>query len=173
MRAGTWRRATAGLAILKDALDIRQAASTASSSLPPATTEPTTRSIRPILRTLAACLPERQCAHRPGERPLRCQGVFLQLREEHRPSRRARQRIVSTALYLVDPPRYADYSGTSAAAAFVSSAAALVFALNPPTGTAPAGDPAPDCIGRDDDGLKLACIDGKRLNLRRRSTAPA
>src|SRR5207248_7135974 len=40
-------------------------------------------------------------------------------------------RILSTARYLVNPPRYANYSGTSPAAALVSAGAALVFALNP------------------------------------------
>ena len=81
--------------------------------------------------------------------------------------------IVSTALYLADPPRYADYSGTSAAAAFVSSAAALVFALNPPNWD---GLGAPGWRPRDviehlrasadvKDGLRLACRGGKRLNI--------
>jgi subtilisin family serine protease len=39
--------------------------------------------------------------------------------------------ILATGLYLEPPARYASYSGTSPAAAFASSAAALVFALNP------------------------------------------
>ena len=96
-------------------------------------------------------------------------------------------RILSTARYLVDPPRYADYSGTSAAAAYVSSGAALVFALHPPnwnSAGAAAWTPrdvvqhlkaSADTI----EDLKLACIDGKRLNIGRavygpiRVTAPA
>ena len=88
--------------------------------------------------------------------------------------------IVSTALYLADPPRYADYSGTSAAAAFVSSAAALVFALNPPNWD---GLGAPGWQPRDviehlrasadvKDGLRLACRGGKRLNIARAVYGP-
>jgi subtilisin family serine protease len=96
-------------------------------------------------------------------------------------------RILSTARYLVAPPRYAQYSGTSAAAAYVSSGAALVLGLHPPNwngGGAPAWTPqdavqhlkaSADTI----EDLKLACIDGKRLNIGRavygplRVTAPA
>ena len=40
-------------------------------------------------------------------------------------------RILTTGLYLDSEPRYAEYSGTSAAATYVSTGAALVFALNP------------------------------------------
>ena len=89
-------------------------------------------------------------------------------------------RILSTERYLVDPPRYADYSGTSPAAAYVSAGAALVFALHPPNWDS-AG--APGWVARDVvqhlkasadtiEDLKLACIDGKRLNLRRAVYGP-
>jgi subtilisin family serine protease len=89
-------------------------------------------------------------------------------------------RILSTARYLVAPPRYAQYSGTSAAAAYVSSGAALVLALHPPNwngGGAPAWTPqdavqhlkaSADTI----EDLKLACIDGKRLNIGRAVYGP-
>ena len=40
-------------------------------------------------------------------------------------------RILTTGPYLDGTPRYIEYSGTSAAAAYVSAGAALVFALNP------------------------------------------
>ena len=53
-------------------------------------------------------------------------------------------RILTTARYLVNPPRYVDYSGTSAAAAYVSAGAALVFALNRPGWTARAPGWKPD-----------------------------
>jgi subtilisin family serine protease len=80
----------------------------------------------------------------------------------------------------VDPPRYADYSGTSAAAAYVSAGAALVFALHPPNwdgAGAPAWTPqdvvqqltaSADTI----EDLKIACIGGKRLNLGRAVYGP-
>ena len=89
-------------------------------------------------------------------------------------------RILSTARYLVAPPRYAQYSGTSAAAAYVSSGAALVLGLHPPNwngGGAPAWTPqdavqhlkaSADTI----EDLKLACIDGKRLNIGRAVYGP-
>jgi subtilisin family serine protease len=88
--------------------------------------------------------------------------------------------IVSTALYLANPPRYADYSGTSAATAFVSSAAALVFALNPPNwdGAGAQGWLPADVIQHlrasadTKDGLKLACRDGKRLHIGRAVYGP-
>jgi subtilisin family serine protease len=90
------------------------------------------------------------------------------------------QRILSTERYLVDPPRYGDYSGTSPAAAYVSAGAALVFALNPQNwdgAGAPAWTPA-DVIQHLTasadivEDLKLACIGGKRLNLRRAVYGP-
>ena len=89
--------------------------------------------------------------------------------------------IVSTALYLgTSPPRYADYSGTSAATAFVSSAAALVFALNPPNwdnANAPGWQPK-DVIkhllasAETKNGLMLACRNGKRLHIARAVYGP-
>jgi subtilisin family serine protease len=89
-------------------------------------------------------------------------------------------RILSTARYLVDPPRYGDYSGTSAAAAYVSAGAALVFALHPPNWD---GAGAPAWAAQDVvqhltasadtiEDLKLACIGGKRLNLGRAVYGP-
>jgi subtilisin family serine protease len=95
--------------------------------------------------------------------------------------------ILSTGRYLVDPPRYAEYSGTSPAAAYVSAGAALVFALNPQNwdgAGAPCWTPHDvaqhlKASGNTIQGLRLACIHGKRLNLRRavygplRITAPA
>ena len=89
-------------------------------------------------------------------------------------------RIVTTARYLVDPARYAEYSGTSAAAAYATAGAALVFALNYPNwdGMGAAGwDPA-DVVqhliasANTVNGLKLACIGGKRLNLARAVYGP-
>jgi hypothetical protein len=88
--------------------------------------------------------------------------------------------ILSTALYLAGAPRYADYSGTSAAAAFVSSAAALVFALNPPDWD---GAGAPGWGARavkqhlmasaeTKPGLMLACIGGRRLSIARAVHGP-
>jgi hypothetical protein len=90
------------------------------------------------------------------------------------------QRILSTERYLVAPPRYGDYSGTSPAAAYVSAGAALVFALNPQNWNgagAPAWKPADviqHLIASADvvEDLKLACIGGKRLNLRRAVYGP-
>ena len=62
-----------------------------SSSSPPATMAPTTRSTRSIPRTSAVIrLLAGNVLTVAGERPLRRQGVFLQLRKEHRPYRRAR-----------------------------------------------------------------------------------
>ena len=80
-------------------------------------------------------------------------------------------RILTTARYLVDPARYAEYSGTSAAAAYTSAGAALVFALNP--GWSPRRvirhlKASADIV----ETLKLACIDGKRLNLKRAVYGP-
>jgi Subtilase family len=80
-------------------------------------------------------------------------------------------RILTTARYLVDPPRYAEYSGTSAAAAYASAGAALVFALNPgwtPQQVIQHLTASADTI----QDLKLACIGGKRLNLGRAVYGP-
>jgi subtilisin family serine protease len=81
------------------------------------------------------------------------------------------QHILSTGRYLVDPPRYAEYAGTSPAAAYASAGAALVFALNP--GWTP-HDVVEHLVASADtiEGLKLACIDGKRLNLGRAIYGP-
>ena len=89
-------------------------------------------------------------------------------------------RILTTARYLIDPPRYSEYSGTSAAAAYVSAGAALLFALNRPNWD---GAGAPGWTPQDVtqhltasadtiDVLKIACIGGKRLNLRRAVYGP-
>src|SRR5262249_39654572 len=81
------------------------------------------------------------------------------------------ERILTTARYLVPPARYAEYSGTSAAAAHVSSGAALVFALNPnwtPKQVVQHLKASADSI----DILKNACIYGRRLNLRRAVNGP-
>ena len=89
-------------------------------------------------------------------------------------------RILSTARYLVNPPRYANYSGTSPAAALVSAGAALVFALNPQNwdGAGAAAWTPADVIQHlaasadTIEDLKLACIGGKRLNLGRAVYGP-
>ena len=79
--------------------------------------------------------------------------------------------ILATGLYLEAEPRYAEYSGTSPAAAYASAAAALVFALNP------AWKPA-DVVrhlrasARTVDALRLACRDGKRLDIGRAVYGP-
>jgi subtilisin family serine protease len=79
--------------------------------------------------------------------------------------------ILATGRYLVAPPRYAEYSGTSPATAYVSAGAALVFALNP--GWTP-HDAVQHLVASADvvEDLKLACIGGKRLNLRRAVYGP-
>lgn len=80
-------------------------------------------------------------------------------------------RILTTGRYLAGSPRYAEYSGTSPAAAFASAGAALVFALNPgwkPSDVIEHLTASADTI----EGLKLACIGGKRLNLRRAVYGP-
>jgi hypothetical protein len=72
--------------------------------------------------------------------------------------------IMTTGPYLADPPRYQFYSGTSAAAAFVSAGAALTFALNPkwtPREVIDHLTASADIVS----GLRLACIRGRRLNL--------
>jgi subtilisin family serine protease len=79
--------------------------------------------------------------------------------------------ILATGLYLEPPARYASYSGTSPAAAYASAAAALVFALNP------AWQPE-DVVrhlrasARTVDALRLACLDGKRLDIGRAVYGP-
>jgi subtilisin family serine protease len=89
-------------------------------------------------------------------------------------------RILSTARYLGTQPRYAEYSGTSAAAAYVSAGAALVFALNPlnwDNAGAPAWTPG-DVIqhlktsASTVHDLRPACVGGRRLNLRRAVYGP-
>jgi subtilisin family serine protease len=87
-------------------------------------------------------------------------------------------RILTTERYLVDEESYplewapyAEYSGTSPAAAYVSSGAALVFALNPgwqPADVAQHLKASAETI----ECLKIACIDGKRLNLARAVYGP-
>jgi hypothetical protein len=87
-------------------------------------------------------------------------------------------RILTTERYLVDEESfplewapYAEYSGTSPAAAFVSAGAALVFALNPgwqPADVAQHLKASAETI----ECLKIACIDGKRLNLARAVYGP-
>ena len=81
-------------------------------------------------------------------------------------------RILTTARYLIDPPRYAEYSGTSAAAAYVSAGAALVFALNRPNWTAQDVSQHLTASADTIDILKLACIGGKRLSLCRAVYGP-
>jgi subtilisin family serine protease len=80
-------------------------------------------------------------------------------------------RILTTARYLVPPPRFAEYTGTSAAAAHVSAGAALVFALNPGWAST---DVIQHLIASADtiEELKIACIGGKRLNLSRAVYGP-
>jgi thermitase len=81
------------------------------------------------------------------------------------------QEILSTGPYLCDPPRYASYSGTSPAAAFASAGAALVLALNPGWTHR---DVVQHLIASADtiETLTLACIGGKRLNLKRAVYGP-
>jgi subtilisin family serine protease len=81
------------------------------------------------------------------------------------------QRVLTTGHYLVNPPRYAAYSGTSAAAAHVSAAAALVFALNP--GWTPV-DVIQHLIASANvvPRLQVACITGKRLHIGRAVYGP-
>ena len=80
-------------------------------------------------------------------------------------------RILATNRYLVAPPRYSEYSGTSPATAYVSAGAALVFALNP--GWQPA-DVVQHLITSADviQDLMIACIGGRRLNLSRAVYGP-
>ena len=79
--------------------------------------------------------------------------------------------VLSTGRYLAQPGRYARYSGTSAAAAYVSAGAGLVAALNPGWGPVQivrhllaSADRLPQ--------LRVACVDGKRLNLARAVYGP-
>jgi len=96
-------------------------------------------------------------------------------------------RILTTERYLLpDDPYpwewapYAEYSGTSPAAAFVSAGAALVFALNPPNwdGAGAIGWTPADVVQHlrasadTIEGLKPVCLDGKRLNLARAVYGP-
>jgi subtilisin family serine protease len=79
--------------------------------------------------------------------------------------------ILSTGPYVHGQPRYREYSGTSASAAFVAAGAALVFALNPAWSSADVVQhllaSAVSC--RD---LRLACIRGRRLSLSRAVYGP-
>lgn len=83
------------------------------------------------------------------------------------------QRVATLPRYPVGQrplyPYY--YSGTSAAAALVSSGAALVFALNP---TWKARNVIEHLTASADvvERLKLSCVGGKRLNLRRAVYGP-
>lgn len=79
--------------------------------------------------------------------------------------------ILATGLYLDADPRYAEYSGTSPAAAYASAAAALVFALNPAWKP---GDVVQHlrASARTIDALRPACRDGKRLDIGRAVYGP-
>jgi len=83
-------------------------------------------------------------------------------------------RIETTRLYLGNPTpggTVTVYNGTSAAAAYASSGAALVFALNPkwtPKDVIEHLTASADTV----EGLKLVCIGGKRLNLGRAVYGP-
>jgi subtilisin family serine protease len=73
--------------------------------------------------------------------------------------------IMTTGPYLTDRPRYQFHSGTSVSAAFVSAGAALTFALNPtwtPREVIDHLTASADIV----PGLKLACVNGRRLNLK-------
>jgi subtilisin family serine protease len=80
-------------------------------------------------------------------------------------------RILTTGPYLDGAPRYTEYSGTSAAAAYVSAGAALVFALNP---TWTSQNVVQHLLASADTckNLMLACIGGKRLSLKRAVYGP-
>jgi subtilisin family serine protease len=80
-------------------------------------------------------------------------------------------RIVTTGAYWIGAPRYPSYSGTSAAAAFASSGAALVFALNPQWTPADVLQHLKDSADKL-PSLALVCSDGNRLNLRRAVEGP-
>ena len=79
--------------------------------------------------------------------------------------------IVTTGAYWIGAARYPSYSGTSAAAAFASSAAALVVALNPTWGPLEVIQHLKD-FGRQAASLALVCTDGNRLNIRRAVEGP-
>ena len=72
--------------------------------------------------------------------------------------------VLTTGRYLVPPPRYSRYNGTSAAAAHVSAGAALVAALNPGWGP---GQVVQHVLASADQipQLMVACVNGRRLNL--------
>jgi len=80
-------------------------------------------------------------------------------------------RILTTAPYLDGTPRYIEYSGTSAAAAYVSAGAALVFALNPAWSSQ---DVVRHLLASavSSKNLMLTCINGKRLSLKRAVYGP-
>jgi subtilisin family serine protease len=80
-------------------------------------------------------------------------------------------RILTTGPYLDGAPRYTEYSGTSAAAAYVSAGAALVFALNP-TWTSQEVVQHLLASAVTCKNLTLACIGGKRLSLGRAVYGP-
>lgn len=79
--------------------------------------------------------------------------------------------IVSTGAYWTGAARYPSYSGTSAAAAFASSAAALVFALNPNWTPADVIQYLKDSSDKL-ASLKRICVDGNRLNIGRAVNGP-
>ncbi|MBN9087366.1 MAG: S8 family serine peptidase [Reyranella sp.] len=79
--------------------------------------------------------------------------------------------IVTTGAYWIGAARYPDYSGTSAAAAFASSAAALVAALNPTWGPIEVIQHLKDSSDKL-ASLALVCNDGNRLNICRAVEGP-
>jgi subtilisin family serine protease len=79
--------------------------------------------------------------------------------------------IVTTGAYWIGAARYPTYSGTSAATAFASSAAALVVALNPrwtPLEVIQHLKDSADKLA----SLALVCEGGNRLNIRRAVEGP-
>jgi subtilisin family serine protease len=81
------------------------------------------------------------------------------------------QTIVTTGAYWIGAARYPSYSGTSAAAAFGSSAAALVLARNPDWGPAEVIQHLKDSADKL-ASLALVCSAGNRLNIRRAVEGP-
>ena len=79
--------------------------------------------------------------------------------------------IVTTGAYFSGPARYPEYNGTSAAAAFVSSGAALIFALNPGWDADDVAHHLMDS-GNKRAGLAQVCIDGNALDLGRAVYGP-